>query len=93
VDGLAELDQAIRIVISTPKRSLPGAPDFGSRVLDYVDLPRDAAETLIIGEVGEALRLNEKRIEVKSVRLQGRTVAIAWTPVNMGDVRLTTINL
>ncbi|MBF1164931.1 MAG: GPW/gp25 family protein [Dechloromonas agitata] len=69
VSGIGDIDQAIRIILSTPKGSDPHRPDFGSRIPDWLDRPVDRVRPHLVREAVDALRVWEPRIVVESVRI------------------------
>lgn len=85
VTGLDDIEQAIRIIVATPKGSLPHRPEFGCDLLAYLDSPQGAATPLIIREVTQALEAFEPRIVVSRVgvvlsSLGVSTLRISWYP-------------
>lgn len=66
-EGLDDIAQCIRVILTTPKRSIPHRPEFGSDLWLYVDRSISAALPYLVREVYEALELWEPRIEVLSV--------------------------
>ncbi|MFL7925975.1 GPW/gp25 family protein [Acinetobacter baumannii] len=69
VSGIGDIDQAIRIILSTPKGSDPHRPEFGSRIPDWLDRPVDRVRPHLVREAVDALRVWEPRIVVESVRI------------------------
>jgi uncharacterized protein len=66
----AELEQSIRLVISTAPGERPMRPEFGCAIHDHVFDPADGRTAgRIAFEVREALRRWEPRIEVVDVRV------------------------
>jgi phage baseplate assembly protein W len=61
VEAEADIDQAIRVILRTPKGSDPQRPDFGSNVHLYLDYPIDRAVPHLVRETVEAIRLWEPR--------------------------------
>lgn len=87
---IADVNQCIRIILTTPKGSDPLRPEFGCDAGNYLDLPLDAARPHIVREVRAALAW-EPRISVDGVTVsQGKeqsgghaVVRIAWTLADM----------
>lgn len=81
VQGLADVNQCIRIILTTPKGSDPLRPTFGADVWRYIDSPINAAIPAIVREVTEAITMWEPRVTVVSVMaspiLDGETQAAA----------------
>jgi phage baseplate assembly protein W len=66
-EGLDDIHQCIRVILSTPKRSIPHRPEFGSDLWRYLDRSISAALPYLVREVYEALELWEPRIKVLGV--------------------------
>lgn len=64
VAGVDDIHQCIRIILMTPKGSVPHRPEFGSDLWRYLDLPSAEAVPHVIREGIDALRIWEPRIEV-----------------------------
>jgi phage baseplate assembly protein W len=75
VSGVADIDQCITIIFTTPKGSDPHRPTFGSDLYQYIDYPIDAARPHFVREVVDALRLWEPRISVLRVRITPSEIA------------------
>ena len=67
VEGVQDVDQAIRIILRTPKGSDPHRPDFGSNIHLYLDYPIDQAVPHLVREAVEAIRQWEPRCELVKV--------------------------
>lgn len=67
VTDAADVDQCIRIILTTPKGSDPHRPLFGSNLHLYIDYPVNSARPHIVREAVNALREWEPRIEVVKV--------------------------
>jgi phage baseplate assembly protein W len=61
VEGVADIDQAIRIILGTPKGSDPHRPDFGTNIWLYIDWPAVDAVPHVVREISEAVRKWEPR--------------------------------
>ena len=66
VEGIEELNQCLRILLLTPKRSLPNDPEFGTEISNYL-LEPIKNKPLIVAEVFEAIAKYEPRAKVISV--------------------------
>lgn len=75
VQDVADVDQAIRIILTTPRRSDPLRPDFGGGWLGLVDRPIDQAIPALIADAVTAVARWEPRAEV--VRIDYRVAAPA----------------
>lgn len=67
VEAEADIDQAIRVILGTPKGSDPHRPDFGSNLQLYLDYPIDQAVPHLVRETVEAIGLWEPRCELVKV--------------------------
>ena len=70
VEGAEEINQAISIILLTPKGSVPLRPDFGSNIRLYIDYPINEAKAHIIRETVDAITKWETRITVNSVSVE-----------------------
>lgn len=70
VQGLRDIDQAIRIILTTPKGSDPHRPEFGSDLHLYIDWPTDQVTPYLVRETIEAIRRWEARVSVVRVDVQ-----------------------
>lgn len=67
VEAERDIDQAIRVLLGTPKGSDPHRPDFGSNLQLYLDYPIDQAVPHLVRESVEAIRQWEPRCELVKV--------------------------
>jgi uncharacterized protein len=67
VQGVADVNQCIQIILTTPKGSDPLRPTFGADVWRYIDSPINTAIPAIVREVTEAILRWEPRVTVVSV--------------------------
>jgi Bacteriophage baseplate protein W len=67
VQGIADVDQCIAIILTTPKGSDPLRPTFGADIWRYIDHPIDEALPAIVRELTAALTLWEPRVKLLSV--------------------------
>jgi len=98
VTGVDELEQAMMLVLTTPERSVPLRPGFGSRLYQLVDEPVTQARPAIVREVLRALGVNEPRVRPLGVNVAHDAedaghlaVDIEWQPVVGGPRRSTTV--
>jgi phage baseplate assembly protein W len=73
VQGLADVDQAIGIIIMTPWGDDPLRPTFAWDILNIVDLPVTIAIPMIVAGLAEAIEKWEPRATV---------ISITATPIN-----------
>ena len=104
VQGLADVDQCIRIICTTPKGTDPFRPTFACDMWNWLDKPINIARAHIVREVFEAIIIWEPRVTVLSVNvapvLDGSpqsgahlTVSVTWQ-INLGgapSARVTTV--
>ncbi|AZE35219.1 GPW/gp25 family protein [Pseudomonas chlororaphis] len=70
VEGLRDIDQSIRIILTTPKGADAHRPDFGSNLHLYIDWPVNRVTPHLVRETVDALRRWETRISVVQVQVQ-----------------------
>jgi phage baseplate assembly protein W len=91
VDGLAELEQSLSIVLTTPVGSVPGRPSFGSRLHELIDQPVSTVRARAPQEVRRAVTQNEPRIEIIDTAIVdptpdgGVTYQVYWRPAQQPD--------
>ncbi len=95
VEGLEDVAQCVRVILTTPVRSDPHRPDFGCDLL-WIDRPVTEAGPGIIGAVRDALERWEPRIAVLDVAVSAAgaavTVAVTWRPVGaLGSPETTAV--
>lgn len=95
VEGVVDIDQAIRIILTTPKRSDPHRPEFGWGGFAYLDLPPGRALPHLVRETIEAIRLWERRVDVDAVQpemIEGEhwQLVVNWTEKASGQAGTTT---
>ncbi len=69
VEGVADVDQCIAIILTTPKGSDPLRPTFGADIWRYIDVPIDIARPAVVRELVDALTLWEPRITMVDVEV------------------------
>ena len=67
VENLDDLNQAIQVILRTPKGSDPHRPEFGSNVYQYLDKPLPSVLGKIIYEATTAIGRWEKRLDVTRI--------------------------
>ncbi|MFW6057693.1 MAG: hypothetical protein ACOC9W_02445 [Persicimonas sp.] len=96
LQGVEEIEQEIRVVCRTQKRSVPQDPELGVDWLKVLDLPVSEATPIIVLEVTEALARWVPRAKVQSVEVIGGTeksrLRIGWRPAGEAP-RLRTTEL
>lgn len=82
VQGLRDIDQAIRIILTTPRGSDPHRPGFGSDLHLYIDWPVNRVVPHLVREAVDAIRQWEPRVTVEQVMAEidgGRvTLRVQW---------------
>lgn len=69
VEGLRDIDQSIRIILTTPKGADTHRPDFGSDLHLYIDWPVNRVTPHLVRETVDALRRWETRISIVQVQV------------------------
>jgi phage baseplate assembly protein W len=97
-EGIADIDQCIGIILTTPKGADPHRPQFGCDLWKHLDRPGRRAVPFIVREATDAIRLWEPRIEVVRVTPEPATadeshwtIAIEWRLKGDGTVRRTEV--
>lgn len=94
VEGLRDIDQAIRIILSTPLGSDPHRPEFGCDIDKYLDQPTNRVVPHLVREAVEAIRRWESRVSVVQVRAEidttHITLRVQWKVAD-GVVQLTEV--
>ena len=70
--GIEEIVQNIRLILSTPKGSVPLDRNFGIN-WDLIDKPFPATIQLLKAEVVKAIETYEPRVKVKKVKIRKAT--------------------
>ncbi|SDA63264.1 hypothetical protein SAMN03159443_01889 [Pseudomonas sp. NFACC15-1] len=82
VEGLRDIDQSIRIILTTPKGSDPHRPEFGSDLHLYLDWPTNRVTPHLVREAVDAISRWEPRISVVQVHIlinaQQIIVRVRW---------------
>ncbi|MBA2929892.1 baseplate protein [Pseudomonas sp. CCUG 57209] len=82
VEGLRDIDQAIRIILTTPKGSDAHRPEFGSDLHLYIDWPTNRVTPHLVREAVDAIRRWENRVSVVQVQVsidvEHITVRVQW---------------
>lgn len=100
VQGVADINQCIGIILATPKGSDPLRPTFACDLWRWIDTPITVARPNLVREIVEAITKWEPRVRVLSVvinlvagTLSNLTITIVWqlkVDVNgVGNQRLT----
>ncbi|HWN56873.1 MAG TPA: GPW/gp25 family protein [Methylomirabilota bacterium] len=78
VQGIADVEQCLGIIVTTPRGSDPLRPTFGADIWRYIDFPIDEALPAIVSELTSAITIWEPRVNLISVTAQ---------PVNDGGTQ------
>ena len=78
VQGIADVEQCLGIIVTTPRGSDPLRPTFGADIWRYIDFPIDLALPAIVRELTSAITAWEPRVNLISVTAQ---------PVNDGSTQ------
>ena len=85
VQGIAEISQCLRVLITTRKGSDPLRPDFGCDIFLYQDLPINQAIPRMVKAISQAVDKWEPRIDVTKIGYalgedgSAITFTIEWT--------------
>ncbi len=94
VEGLRDIDQAIRIILTTPKGSDAHRPDFGSNIHLYIDWPVNRVTPHLVREAVDSIRQWEPRGSVVQVQvsIEGSqvTLRVQWRVAD-GVTQLTEV--
>src|SRR5258708_10463616 len=70
VQGIADVEQCLGIIVTTPRGSDPLRPTFGSDIWRYIDFPISLALPAIVSELTSAITIWEPRVNLVSVTAQ-----------------------
>jgi uncharacterized protein len=99
VQGIADINQCIGIILATPKGSDPLRPTFACDLWQWIDAPITVARPHLVREIVQALTKWEPRIQVLSVvinlvGISQLTIAITWQlKVDIGGTGNQTLTL
>jgi phage baseplate assembly protein W len=99
-ENLDDIEQCLRILLTTPKGSRPHEPLFGCDAWRYLDAPLSTAVPRMIQEIVAAVGMWEPRCRLKRVvpRFEAAAggnlvLSVEWTLPNYEDSRLTEVAL
>ena len=67
VQGIADVEQCLGIIVTTPRGSDPLRPTFGADIWRYIDFPISLALPAIVSELTSAIARWEPRVNLVSV--------------------------
>ena len=70
VQGIADVEQCLGIIVTTPRGSDPIRPTFGADIWRFIDFPINRALPAIVGELTAAITVWEPRVTLVSVTAQ-----------------------
>lgn len=70
VEGIDDIGQCIRVILSTPLRSDPHRPEFGVDLMPYIDLPATVAVPGLIRAAWRAVERWEKRAVIEEINAE-----------------------
>ena len=70
VEGIADVEQCLGIIVTTPQGTDPLRPTFGSNIWRYIDQPISAALPAMVSELTSAITRWEPRVTLVSVTAQ-----------------------
>jgi uncharacterized protein len=75
VQGIADVEQCLGIIVTTPRGSDPLRPAFGADIWRFIDFPINLALPAIVSELTLAITMWEPRVKLLSVTAQPVTDA------------------
>src|SRR5258708_35137471 len=87
VQGIADVEQCLGIIVTTPRGSDPLRPTFGADIWRYIDSPISLALPAIVSELTSAITIWEPRVNLISVTAQSVNDATAQSGAHL-DVTL-----
>ena len=82
VQGLADIQQCIYIILVTRKGTDPTRPNFGCGIYEYIDKPMNIAVPNMKREIATAIRMYEPRVKIirilHTVEVAKLTFTIEW---------------
>jgi uncharacterized protein len=88
VEGIADVEQCLGIIVTTPRGSDPLRPTFGADIWRYIDFPISLALPAIVSELTSAIARWEPRVKLVSVTAKPVNDASAQSSAHL-DVTLT----
>jgi phage baseplate assembly protein W len=84
VTGVADVNQCLYVILTTPRGADPHRPTFGSGLYRYLDHPIDSARPHLVREAVDAIRAWEPRVRVLRVHISLSDLAalqceVEWT--------------
>ena len=74
ITGLEHLRQSIKLILNTPIGSRVMLPEFGSEIIDLIDLPMTPTNELkFYAATIEAVERWEKRVQIQRVKIDKRS--------------------
>ena len=70
MQGIADVEQCLGIIVTTPRGSDPLRPTFGANIWRYIDFPISLALPAIVSELTSAITMWEPRVTLVSVTAQ-----------------------
>ena len=70
VQGIADVEQCLGIIVTTPRGSDPLRPTFGADIWRFIDFPINRALPAIVSELTSAITVWEPRVTLVSVTAQ-----------------------
>ena len=75
VEGIPEIYQRVKVLLLTPRGSVPGDHRYGVAIADYIPYTSDN-KPKIIAEILEAMGLYEPEIRVSNIDIRENTVTV-----------------
>jgi phage baseplate assembly protein W len=100
VENVEDIEQCIKIILTTPRGSDPHRPTFASGIFNYIDYPQTAIKQYLIRETYESLLTWEPRINIDGVKilfnqqqLGSIDIEIAWSVKDSSLQTITIVNI
>lgn len=100
VQGLDDIEQCLRIILTSPAGCDPHRPDFASEIHKYIDNPQPTAKAYLVRAITRAILKYEPRVAQVKVSILlaqsqdngGLEITINWLPTDGGNWNSTVIN-
>jgi phage baseplate assembly protein W len=93
VQGAADVNQCLQIILTTPKGSDPLRPTFGADLFQFIDYPIKAAIPALVAEITDSITRWEPRIKLLSVLVQPVIDATAQSGAHLNVTLTWQLNL
>lgn len=98
--NLEQLDQAVKVILTTAKGSDIHRPEFSTGIWNYIDYPIPRATSYVVRESVDAVERWEPRVDLETVNvkqydpdLAGLSVEVSWVVVDSAIVGETIVEV